>query len=160
MNAATVARRQRGATLLVTLIMLVVLTLFAVTGFNLSSVNLKIVGNFYQQKLTEAQVQQAIEQVMSTVNIFTAPAATCLPSGIAPSGTPLACASTADVLIERPACNYTAAAKGYTKKIGELTPEDTSWEVRASYTDPSTKASAAIVQGVSVRMLSGNCPAS
>ena len=159
MIAAISFRRQHGATLLVTLIMLVVLTLFAVTGFNLSSINLKIVGNFQQQKITEAQVQDAIEQVMSTVTLFTAPAATCVPSGAAPSGTPLACASTADVLIDKPRCNYTSAAKGYTKKIGELTPEDTNWELRASYTDPTTKAAAAIVQGVSVRMLAGNCPA-
>ncbi len=149
---------QRGATLLVTLIMLVVLTLFAVTGFNLSSVNLKIVGNFQQQKVTEAMVQQAIEQLMSTVTIFSAPAALCLPSGNAPSGSPLACAASGDVLIARPRCNYAAVAKGYTKKIGELAPEDTNWEVRASYTDPATRASAAVVQGVAVRMLAGNCP--
>lgn len=156
---ATDIRRQSGATLLVSLIMLVVLTLFAVTMFNLSSVNLKIVGNFQQQRATEATVQQAIEQVMSTVTFFNAaPAATCMPSGNAPSGTPLACASPADVLIDKPKCNYTTAAKGYTKKVGELTPEDTNWDVRASFTDPVTKASVAIVQGVAVRMLAGNCP--
>ena len=164
MSAAITPRRQRGATLLVTLIMLVVLTLFAVTGFNLSSVNLKIVGNFQQQKITEAQVQEAIEQVMSTVSLFAAPAAKCVPNNSTPQPSACtndctSCANTADVLIERPRCNYTAAAKGYTKKIGELTPEDTNWELRASYTDPSTKAAAAIVQGVSVRMLAGNCPA-
>jgi Tfp pilus assembly protein PilX len=156
---STNIRRQSGATLLVSLIMLVVLTLFAVTMFNLSSVNLKIVGNFQQQRLTEAAVQQAIEQVMSTVTFFNAtPAAICMPSGNAPSGTPLACASSADVLIDKPKCNYTTAAKGYTKKVGELTPEDTNWDVRASFTDPVTKASVAIVQGVAVRMLAGNCP--
>lgn len=150
-------RRQEGATLFVTLIMLVVLTLFALSAFNLSSVNLKIVGNYQTQKETEALVSRSLEQVMSTVTLFTTPAAVCLPSGAAPSGTPLSCATAGDVLIEKPHCNYTAPAKGYTKKIGELTPEDTSWEVRASYTDPLTKASVAIVQGVGVRMLAGNC---
>ena len=63
-------RRQRGATLLVSLIMLVVLTMFAVTGFNLSSVNLKIAGNFQQQRYIEAVVQQAIEQVLNTGAAF------------------------------------------------------------------------------------------
>jgi len=149
--------RQRGATLLVTLIMLVVLTLFAVTGFNLSSINLKIIGNFQQQKLTEATVQMAIEQMLSSVSYFSPAAAICLPSGSAPSGTPLACAAATDVLIERPRCNYASSAKGYTKKIGELAPEDTHWEVRASFLDTATRASAAVVQGVSVRMLAGNC---
>jgi len=163
MTTLNAIRSQRGATLLVTLIMLVVLTLFAVTGFNLSSVNLKIIGNFQQQKFTEATVQQAIEQVMSTLDIFSSPAAKCVnPStgvyGTDPSGSPLVCPTAGDVLIERPRCNYSYVAKGYTKKIGELTPEDTNWEVRASYTDAASKAAAAIVQGVSVRMLAGNCP--
>ena len=148
--------RERGATLLVTLIMLVVLTLFAVTAFNLSSVNLKIVGNFQVQKETEAAVQQAIAQVISTVTIFETPAATslCVPGGSAP---PCA-ASQHEITIDRPRCNYTTAARGYTKRLGELTPEDTNWDVRASYTDALTNAKAAIVQGVAVRMLSGNCP--
>jgi len=157
-------RNQQGATLLVTLIMLVVLTLFAVTGFNLTSVNLKIVGNFQQQKDVESVVQDALERVLSTVSLFATPAPTCLPSGSAPLPTACvsdctSCTANTDVLIERPQCNYSTAATGYTKKLGELTPEDTHWQVRASYTDPLTKASAAVVQGVAVRMLAGNCPA-
>jgi Tfp pilus assembly protein PilX len=147
---------QRGATLLVTLIMLVVLTLFAVTAFNLSSVNLKIVGNFQQQKETDATVQQALAQVLSTIAAFESPAVInlCIPGGT----TPPCAASQHNVTIDRPRCNYTTAARGYTKVLGQLTPEDTNWDVRASYTDTVTNAKAAIVQGVSVRMLSGNCP--
>ena len=162
MSSSVFTRRQRGATLLVTLIMLVVLTLFAVTGFNLSSVNLKIVGNFQQQKEAESVVQDALERVMSSITLFSSPAAVCLPSGAAPTGTApnLVCGTATDVLIAKPKCNYSTVATGYTKKLGELTPEDTNWEVRASYTDPLTKAAAAVVQGVGVRMLAGNCPAS
>jgi Tfp pilus assembly protein PilX len=157
---STNIRRQTGATLLVSLIMLVVLTLFAVTMFNLSSVNLKIVGNFQQQRATEAVVQQGIEQLMSTVTAFNAtPAA----SNICVNGTGTTsalCSASGGywIVIDQPKCNYTTAAKGYTKKVGELTPEDTNWEVRASYTDPLTKASVALVQGLAVRMLAGNCP--
>ena len=149
-------QNQRGATLLVTLIMLVVLTLFAVTAFNLSSVNLKIVGNFQQQKETDATVQQALAQVLSTIAAFEDPAVInlCIPGGTVP---PCA-ASQHNVTIDRPRCNYTTAARGYTKVLGQLTPEDTNWDVRASYTDTVTNAKAAIVQGVSVRMLAGNCP--
>jgi Tfp pilus assembly protein PilX len=153
-------RRQSGATLLVSLIMLVVLTLFAVTMFNLSGVNLKIVGNFQQQRATEAVVQQGIEQLMSTVTAFNAtPAATNI--CVNGTGTTSALCSASGgywVAIDKPKCNYTTAAKGYTKKVGELTPEDTNWEVRASFTDPLTKASVALVQGLAVRMLAGNCP--
>ena len=156
MTALAPKNRQRGATLLVTLIMLVVLTLFAVTAFNLSSVNLKIVGNFQAQKEADSTVQQALAQIISAITIFETPAATnlCVPGGTAP---PCA-ANQQNVAIDRPRCNYTTAARGYTKVLGQLTPEDTNWDVRASFTDTVTNAKVAIVQGVSVRMLSGNCP--
>jgi Tfp pilus assembly protein PilX len=147
-------KRQRGATLLVSLIMLVVLTLFAVAGFNLSSVNLKITGNFQGQKAMEAVAQQAIEQVISSVSAFNlTPAAStvCVNGGAG-------CAGGYNVAVSAPKCNYSTTAKGYTKKVGELTPEDTDWEIRAEVTDPLTGAKAAIVQGVSIRMLAGNCP--
>jgi len=160
MKAAISTRRQRGATLLVTLIMLVVLTLFAVTGFNLSNVNLKIVGNYQMRQITEAVAQQAIENVITTVTMFNAPADTylCIPSGTATTSGGTCGTGESKVTIDRPRCNYTTTARGYTKKLGELTPEDTNWDVRASYTDPLSGATAAIVQGVAVRMLAGNCP--
>lgn len=147
-------KRQRGAVLLVSLIMLVVLTLFALAGFNLSSVNLKITGNFQGQKAMEAVAQQAIEQVISSVSAFNlTPAAStvCVNGGFG-------CLGGYNVAVSAPKCNYAAVAKGYTKKVGELTPDDTDWEIRAEITDPLTGAKAAIVQGVSIRMLAGSCP--
>ena len=42
---ATAPRAQRGATLLVALIMLVVLSLFVVSSMNTASTNLRVVGN-------------------------------------------------------------------------------------------------------------------
>ncbi len=147
--------RQRGATLLVSLIMLVVLTLFAVSGFNLSSVNLKITGNFQEQKLMEAIAQQAVEQVISSPAAFslTPAAQTVCVNGI---GAP--CTGGTNVAVSAPVCNYFVTAKGYTKQIGQLTPEDTDWEIRAVVSDPVTGARAAVVQGVRIRMLAGNCP--
>lgn len=149
-------RLQRGATLMVTLVMLIILTLFALTAFNLSGVNLKIVRNYQDQKSIEGVVQQAIEQVISTVTIFTAPAAT----DVCVNGTGGGCTGGYLVHLDKPTCNYLTPASGYTKKVGELTPEDTNWEVRASYTDALSKASIVIVQGVAVRLLAGNCPSS
>ncbi len=149
-------RRQRGVTLMVTLIMLVVLTLFVVTAFNLSNVNLKIVGNFQQHKSIESVVLQAIEQIMSMESSFSSPAAT----SVCVNGAGGGCTGGYLVQVDKPRCNYTTTAAGYTKKIGEITPEDTQWEVRASHTDSFSKASVVIVQGVAVRMLAGNCPSS
>ena len=59
-------RHQRVVTLLVSLVMLVVLTIFAISSFNLSSINLRISGNFQQQRFMEATAQQALDQVIST----------------------------------------------------------------------------------------------
>ncbi len=140
-------QRQRGATLIVALIMLVLLTLFAVSGFNLASVNLKIVGNFEQQKTMEAVAQQAIEQVISNPANFNL---TPTPTTVVVGGYPVA--------VSAPKCNYSSPAKGYSIKLGELTPEDTEWEIRAQVSHP-LGAQVAIVQGVSIRLSGpGNCP--
>ena len=58
-------RAQRGATLVIALIMLVLLTLFAISALNTSTTNLKVVGNM--QARTEAfnAAQQAIDTVIS-----------------------------------------------------------------------------------------------
>lgn len=144
-------KQQRGATLLVSLIMLVVLTLFAVTGFNLSSVNLRIAGNFQMQKTMEAAAQEAIEQVISSSASFGGGSQTITVGTYNVTVTGLAAGT-------GPKCNYAVTAKGYTKKIGELTPEDTDWELRAAVSDTSSGAQATLVQGVRVRLLSGNCP--
>lgn len=146
-------QRQRGATLLISLIMLVVLTLFAVAGFNLSSVNLKIAGNFQIQKYIEAIAQQAIEQVISTPTAFSlTPTGVCIPSGTLPP-----CAA-GEVTVSAPKCNYSAPAPGYSLKEGTLVPDDNDWEITATVTDTLSSAKATVTQGIRMRMLAGNCP--
>lgn len=142
--------RQRGATLLITLIMLVVLTLFAVTGFRLSSVNLKIAGNFQQQRFLEATIQQAVEQFLSTSEGFGAI------SGV-PAGRTVT-VNGITVTLSTPKCNYYAIAEGYGKEVGGVTPEDTTWEIRAVGEDTLGGAKTAIIQGVQMRLLADHCP--
>lgn len=57
--------KQRGATLLVALVMLVVLTLLVVSAIRSSNTNLRIAGNMQMQGEAAAAGQQAIEQVIS-----------------------------------------------------------------------------------------------
>lgn len=59
-------RAQRGATLVVGLIMLVLLTLVIVSAFTLSSGNLKAVGNLQFREEAIAAANVAIEQVIGT----------------------------------------------------------------------------------------------
>ncbi len=75
---------QRGATLLVALIMLVLLTLFAVSALNTSSTNLKVVGNMQARSEAFNASQQAIETVISSPLFLTNPANAVLN----PCGTP------------------------------------------------------------------------
>ena len=64
----SINNKQGGATLIVSLIMLVVLTLLAVSGIRSSSINLRIAGNMQQQEEANAAAQQAIEEVISNTD--------------------------------------------------------------------------------------------
>jgi Tfp pilus assembly protein PilX len=70
-----IIRSQRGATLVIALIMLVLLTLFAISALNTSTTNLKVVGNM--QAHTEAlnAAQQGIDTVISRTDFVSTPAA-------------------------------------------------------------------------------------
>lgn len=59
-------RRQRGATLIVTLVMLIMLTLFAISAMNTSTTNLQVVGNMQMRHEGLRATQEAIEATLST----------------------------------------------------------------------------------------------
>ena len=80
----TRAHRQRGATLLVGLVMLVILTLFALSAFQTSTTNLKTTGNMQAREEAQNAAQQVIDQVISTADFVLNPAAAVLtPCGAA-----------------------------------------------------------------------------
>ena len=68
------SRKQRGTTLIIALIMLVLLTLFAVSSFNTANTNLKVVGNMQQRSEALNAAQGAIESVISTPLFIANPA--------------------------------------------------------------------------------------
>lgn len=70
----TAPRRQSGATLLVTLIMLIMLTLFAISAMNTSTDNLKMVGNMQERSEAFEAAQATIELAISTSDFATTPA--------------------------------------------------------------------------------------
>jgi hypothetical protein len=67
-------RRQRGATLAIALIMLVVITLLAVSSLSTTSMNLKVVGNMQSRGEALHATQQAIETVISSPQFIATPA--------------------------------------------------------------------------------------
>lgn len=62
----TLGYKQRGATLITALVMLVVLTLLVISAIRSSSTNLRIAGNMQMQAEVIAAAQQASEQVLSS----------------------------------------------------------------------------------------------
>lgn len=62
--------RQQGATLVIALIILIMLTLFAVSSINLSSTNLQVVGNMQAQRTLEGAARGALDELLSSTNPF------------------------------------------------------------------------------------------
>lgn len=142
--------KQRGATLFVALIFLLIMTLFAVSSINMSTVNLRIIGNMQAMKQMDAAAQDAIEQTLSNANNFgVGAAATSVTSTV--SGTDFT------VNVAAPACIDSRVATGYSAVVENIIPEDNTWEIVAAVSDNLTGANATIHQGVEIRMLAGNC---
>jgi len=66
-------RRQRGATLIVTLVMLIMLTLFAISAMNTSTTNLQVIGNMQTRHEGLRATQEAIEATLSTTKFLETP---------------------------------------------------------------------------------------
>ena len=170
--------RERGATLLISLIMLVVLTLFAVTAIRTGNIGFKIVGNQQAQKLMEAAAAQAVEQVISNLANFdpvtvNAPASLVFDPTVDPvtqrvcvnanSGDdpvkipPATCTSGTQVDVAPVRCISTKRSQ-YDSLTQPMATFDNVWEIVATVTDTLTGAKATYHQGVKIRMLSSNCP--
>jgi len=65
--------RQRGATLIVSLIMLLLITVLAISSFTLGKGNLQIVGNMQQRQQAFAAAQSAVAMVISTTQFTATP---------------------------------------------------------------------------------------
>lgn len=171
---------ERGITLVTALIMLVLLTLLALTSFNLGNANLQVVGNMQQREQTIAAANEVLEETVSSTRFFKTPdAALAHPDGAAnqrlvdvdADGTP----DVKVVLSPPPVCVKVQAIKnaelqlqdaedagcavGASQNFGVAGAADGSsdcansvWDVNAVATDLKTQAQVKVVQGVAVRV--------
>ena len=146
MSLPRALRAQRGATLVVVLIMLVILTLFGISAVNLSNSNLRVIGNLQARKQTEAIALQTAEQVMSSMASFNVPT---------PATSVTINGYKRDV--SQRVCQFASAASGYSA-IQPIVPEDTQWDFHVTVTDSFSNARVKVWQGTRIRMLAGNCP--
>jgi Tfp pilus assembly protein PilX len=181
-------RRQRGATLLVALIMLVVLMLFVVSSMNTANINLKIVGNMQAKHEALNAAREAIETTISQTDFISSPsnavptpcgAANTICANVSGNSTP----DYTTVLTPQPACitvkpikntelNLTSAedagcAAGQQQQFGvsgavtgNSLCSNSIWEITAQTTATNSAASATLVEGVGVRISADDADAS
>lgn len=142
---------QRGATLIIGLILLVLITLIVVNAFTLSSSNLKSVGNMQVREEALAAANQAVEQVISS-NFTASTAAQTVTVDINKDDTP-----DYTVAIASPTCVRATQAAFADPSDVELGPGmsagstwNTDWDLSATVTDGATGASVRVRQGVRV----------
>lgn len=175
--------KQRGATLIIGLVMLVVLTLLVISAIRSSNTNLRIVGNMQMQEEVFTAAQQATEQVISSnfttnpvsqviavdINMdgttdYTANVNPACTGSIAVTNADLNPANAADApCISSGAAQQTGLIVSGAAGAGTLAGQSwcylQQWNLQANVTDGNTGAIATTVQGVSLRVPAGTaCP--
>ena len=155
-------RTQRGMTLFVAMIILVMVTLLVVSGFRVSNTNLKIVSSMQGRQEAVASGQAAIEQVLSSSFFSENPAIVAstpidvdingdaTPDFTVTMGTPV-CLRTAPVVLSNPPTQLQLDCAGSSRYPSATTPtwcSNTIWEVTATTTDRLTAAQTTVRQGV------------
>ena len=162
-------RRQGGITLFVALVMLVMVTLLAVSSFRVSNTNLKVIASTQGKGEATAAAQAAIEQVLSSAAFSSDPASiAATPITVDVSGD-----GTSDYSVSmnpKPTCIKSRPTDPTTLDIanpndrpcfgsalvGQVTTAsscaDTIWEITATTQDTVTSATTLVRQGVSMRV--------
>jgi Tfp pilus assembly protein PilX len=161
------ARRQGGMTLLVAMIILVKITLLAVSAYKVSNTNLKVVGAMQGRQEGAAAAQAVIEQILSSLQFTRAPAGVAAAHwGIDINGDgnedfdvkaqpQPRCVRISPVVIgatpqpqDFPCIGSAVLGKAHLSSYCA----DTIWEITATTTDKLTAAKTTIRQGVAVRV--------
>ena len=173
--------RQRGITLIVALVMLVLITLLALSTFNLSKSSIQVISNMQSRTENIAAARQAIDETISSTRFFTTPDdAIANPCNNEPNArcvdvngdgvnditvrlTPKPNCVVADNVLnteldvtnsENAKCLVgTSQSFGVAGSVtGESLCSDSTWEINAEATDNVTYAKVNMVQGVTVRV--------
>jgi hypothetical protein len=162
MSHMTTLRSQRGATLIVGLIMLVLITLVVSSAFMLSSTNLKSVGNMQYRDEALSAANAAIEQVISSDAIFMAPAMQTITVGdySVTVAAPVCLYSTDVVTSTSNDANPNIHSESSGGVSGGAAPGylDTYWDIAASVNDGMTGASVTTHQGIKITLPSDPNP--
>lgn len=158
------ARRQRGIVLILSLIMLVVLTLLAVSAIRLSAVNLRTVANAEARHQAMSTAQRAIDCMLSSnfsSNVAGVPAGPC-------AGTISESGKDYTVVLARPCLVRSAPVLNIALNLADANEKtcqkgssaysqcsDTVWQLGATSSSGWFGATVAITQGTGIRMDNG-----
>jgi Tfp pilus assembly protein PilX len=167
MIAPATLRAQRGATLVVGLIMLVLITLVVTSAFMLSTGNLRAVGNMQFRNEAIAAANAAAEEVLNS--LLTGGSTAQPPGRVIQVDVNNDGQLDYDVTISPPECVRAAkAAPGYSSSLSLGNTMSTSsfwntvWDIQADVSDAATGATVRIRQGVRVLLSEGQkasvCP--
>lgn len=168
-------QNQRGTTLLIGLIMLVLLTLIGLAAINAATSNSKVVGNMQYQQEALGAAQVSINKVMSKGSYFSDPATAPTSDTVDVTGDGVAdftvtlaqpcILSTKDILASElnlsladdKLCLSSSSAKnlGVMGQAGSAAKSDCSyvtWRVTATVNDPNTKAKVSLTQAAQQKM--------
>ena len=167
MTHATSIRRQGGMTLLVAMIILVMITLLAVSAYRVSNTNLRVVGSMQGRQEGVSAAQAVIDQVLSSITFTRAPAGVAAQHwGIDINGDSKEdydvklspqprCIRVAPVVLgakiapaDLPCVGSAVLGKAHLSGYCS----DTVWEITATTQDKLTGANTTVRQGVGVRV--------
>lgn len=149
------AGRQQGVVLIIALVLLVMLTLFAVSAIRSSVVELQVTGNEQIRKELAAAAQDEIEKYLSSMTVFNN-----LINGVVVTPTSASLrGGKITAVAPKPVCVKSEPLTGSSLAHSSVgTSETDYWEVTATATDTVTGGSVTITQGFRMRMPLGSCP--
>lgn len=152
--------RQRGMTLLVSLVLLVLMTLLALVAIRLTTGNLRVVGNMQLQQEATSAAQAAVNTVISTSSNLTNPSLSPTTMNVDVNGTTYTVGLTQPCLVglqnldllpsdpDATICTDTAVWPNPSQTGCALT----TWQLTGTVNDADSGAFAEVTQGVNMRM--------
>ena len=150
-------KRQGGASLFITVIGLVIVSLLAIVAIRFSTVNLRIAGNTQVAAESEAAAKVAIDRMIGDINNFRNPPTVQTSRTVSIGGKPYG------VTLDVPYCVDNRLVSGYTAVVRpggpSPTPVDQVWDFHATFSEASSGDQVDVHQGVKIRMPPGSlCP--
>ena len=152
--------KQRGAVLVVALLMLLVLTGLGVATINSTNINLQLVQSQQRQQETEQVAENAINYLLSDIDHFVNTSEYLDGEGNVTLTFPSQVSAGMTVTVNSLQCLLQATPSGCSLVEGSSAPCHPSyyWEANVSVTDSTSGASSTFVEGFKFRYLAGYCP--